>query len=368
MTGDLLTGLWTRTQPPEWTAAEWERLFGQARRTRLLGRVAVWLQAKGWTDFAPPEARAHLRNALRTADRQRQAAHWEADCIRRAIGHLPTPIILLKGAAYVLADLPPGRSRRFGDIDILVAAEQLKTVEAALFTHGWASVALEPYDDRYYRTWSHELPPLRHIERGTVLDVHHSITQPGSRFEVDARLLLADARPVAGQPRLSVLAPVDMVLHSAAHLLQEGDFSRGLRDLLDLRDLLTGFGSEPGFWQALVDRAALLRLGEPLLDVLTQAQRTLDLAVPDDVWRRLLAQSPRPKRHRLMAALLRIALRPDHPDADGPATRTVRWCMYLRSHRLRMPLHRVVPHLLRKAWMHARHRIHQPPPAHLGPQ
>lgn len=366
MSGDLLTGLWTRTQPPAWTPADWARLFSQARRARLLGRVATWLQDQGWTDAAPPEARVHLHNALRMVARQRQAARWEVDCISRAIGHLPTPIVLLKGAAYVLADLPPGRSRRFGDIDILVAAGQLAAVEAALAAHGWAALSLEPYDDRYYRVHSHELPPLRHAERGSVLDVHHAITQPGSRFAVDSGPLLAAARPLPGLPRLSVLAPEDMVLHAAAHLMQEGDFSRGLRDLLDLRDLLVTFGREPGFWPALAERAVALRLAEPLQDVLGPLQHTLGLALPDGLGPALARASPRSLRRRVMARLLRIALRPDHPDADGPATATVRLALYVRSHLLRMPLRRALPHLLHKAWLRRRRPADDPAPDGAG--
>jgi hypothetical protein len=55
-----------------------------------------------------------------------------------------------------------------------------------------------------------------------------------------------------------------------------------------------------------------------------------------------------------MAALLKRALRPDHPDCDTPGTRLARWLLYVRSHLLRMPWRQVLPHLLRKAWMRRR--------------
>ena len=354
--GDLLTGLWSRTTAPVWTDAQWECLFSQARRARLLGRVALVLQNRGWTAQAPPPARIHLRNAMRTVARQRAAVRWEVDCIQRAIGHLPTPIVLLKGAAYVLADLPPAQSRRFGDVDILVAADQLAAVEAALAAHGWSALPLEPDDDRYYRDLTHELPPLHHAERGSILDVHHSITQPGSHFAVNAASLLARARPLTGQPRLSVLAPADMVLHSAVHLMQEGDFARGQRDLLDLHDLISSHDTDPDFWPELVERAATLGVDAPLLDMLNQARQTLGLVVPQTHWQHLCRRVGQPLRRRCMAALLRIALRPDHPAADLPATCVVRWCLYVRSHWIRMPLHQTIPHLLRKAWVRSRQR------------
>jgi hypothetical protein len=197
----------------------------------------------------------------------------------------------------------------------------------------------------------HELPPMQHIERGSALDVHHTITPPTSRFAVDASLLLAAAVPVRGVPRLHVLAPADMVLHSAVHLMQDGDFTGGQRDLLDIADLLHDFGRDPTFWATLVGRARELRLGLPLNDVLSQIRRLATLHIPEGVEPELQALAPDHLRNRLMNALLTAALRPDHPDCDTAFSGLARWLLYVRSHWLRMPWHQIVPHLLRKGWM-----------------
>ena len=368
MKRDLLSPLWAQTDPPALSSLEWESLLSQARRARLLGRVARLLADRGWLAQVPPAPRVHLDNALRGVQRQGDEARWEADCIRRAIGHLPTPIVLLKGAAYVLAGLAPARGRIFTDIDILVSKGQLRTIELALFASGWIAGRLDPYDERYYRDWMHELPPLQHVERGSALDVHHAITPPTSRFAIDAALLLADIRPLPGQPRLSVWAPADMVLHSVVHLMQDGDFSGGLRDLLDLGDLLQEFGRDPGFWPNLLRRAKQLRLGLPLHDALTQARRLTGLQVPQSVAADLAALAPNQLRNALMATLLAVALKPDHPDCDGPATGLARWLLYVRSHWLRMPWYQIAPHLMRKAGMRlrARHESAGPAPPTLG--
>ena len=37
------------------------------------------------------------------------------------------------------------------------------------------------YDQRYYREWMHELPPLLHVRRQTALDVHHAIAPETAR-------------------------------------------------------------------------------------------------------------------------------------------------------------------------------------------
>lgn len=354
MTRELLSSWWTRTQAPQLSMSEWESLLSQARRARLLGRLGQWFAGGGWLEQVPPEPRVHLENALKQVRRQRDEARWEVDCIRRAIGHLPTPIVLLKGAAYVLADLPPAQGRLFTDVDILVARSQLRAVELALFASGWIPGRLDPYDERYYRDSMHELPPLQHVERGTALDVHHTITPPTSRFAVDAAALLDDIRPVAGQTRISVLAPTDMILHSAVHLMQDGDFSGALRDLLDISDLLLEFGRDPGnpgFWPELMRRAGQLKLGLPLFDVLRQARRISAIVIPESADQQLAALAPNRLRNHLIGSLIRVALRPDHPDCDTPFTGLARWLLYVRSHWLRMPWYQILPHLGRKSWM-----------------
>ncbi len=356
MRRDLLSPLWRLTAPPVLSAPEWESLLSQARRARLLGRVARFLADRGWLDGVPAAPRVHLDNALRQVRRQCDEARWEADCIRRAIGHLPTPIVLLKGAAYVVAGLPPATGRLFSDIALLVSKDQLRAVEMDLFAAGWIAGKLDPYDERYYRDWSHELPPLQHVERGTVLDVHHTITPPTSRFAVDAAALLAHARPLAEQPRLCVLAPPDMVLHSVAHLMQDGEFSGGLRDLLDISDLLQHFGGDSAFWPELGRRARELRLEQSLHDVLRQLRRLLWAETPADALPLFADTVPSALRDRVMDALLTLALRPDHPDCDSPFTGLARWLLYVRSHGLRMPWHQIAPHLVRKSWMRLRAR------------
>ena len=109
----------------------------------------------------------------------------------------------------------------------------------------------------------HELPPLVHPERGTVVDLHHTILPPTSRLKPDPAKLWSAAQPLGTGP-LHVLAPPDMVLHSAAHLFHDGDLRLSLRDLVDIADLLGQFErSERDFWPRLVSRAAELNLGRP---------------------------------------------------------------------------------------------------------
>lgn len=299
----------------------------------------------------PAGPRCHLESGLIVARRQWHEVRWEAECIQRALAGIRTPIVLLKGAAYLLAGLPPARGRIFSDIDILVEHSKLAAVESALFAAGWIGEERDAYNDRYYRQWMHELPPLRHVQRGTSVDVHHTITPPTSRFKVDGAELLSRIQAIPEHPSLYTLCPTDMVLHSAAHLFLEGEFDHGLRDLLDMNDLVVHFAQDADYWDQLLDRAEQLELKIPLSHALIHLKRLFSTTPPVRLDARIKALDRSVISRRMMSALLSKALRPDHPSCDEPLTGSARWLLYVRSHHLRMPIHLVIPHLARKALM-----------------
>jgi len=352
MTPDLLSPVWAKPdQRPELTPLQWETILGQARQSRLMGRLAQHHVAHHWLTEVPAQPRLYLEGALRLVDRQHHQVRWEVDCIRRALKHVPGPVVMLKGAAYFVAGLPPRHGRLFSDIDIMVEQERLPEVEGALFRAGWISDERDAYNQRYYRQWMHEIPPLTHVQRRTVIDVHHTITPPTSRFKVDGKKLLERISAVDERGDLFVLAPTDMVLHSAVHLFQEGEFGHGLRDLLDLKDLLQHFEQRAGFWPGLLDRADELGLQIPLFHALFHIQRLFGYRAPPQWMARIEGFSPPAPARIAMAWALGLALRPDHPSCDSRWTGLARWLLYVRSHALRMPIYLLVPHLARKAWM-----------------
>jgi hypothetical protein len=330
--------------------AEWDLLLRQVRRAGLLARFCILLDEHRVLDAVPARVLPHLTSARTVAAAQERAIHWEVNRITKALTEIDiVPIILLKGTAYLMAGLPPARGRIFGDVDIMVPRAKLDAVERALRRHGWLAQPLDSYDDRYYRQWTHELPPLRHIRRHTVLDVHHNILPETARLHPDPTKLIAAAQPLNGADSLTTLAPADMVLHSATHLLNEGEFENGLRDLVDLDDLLRYFGREESFWLGLVERAQALDLSRPLYYALRYTRSILGTPVPEEVGAKASLHRPRGLALPLMDAAFTRALAPDHPSYDTVLTKPARFFLYVRSHYLRMPLHLLVPHLMRKA-------------------
>jgi len=325
----------------------WDYVVPLGRRTGVLGRLYPAITAENLQNFIPPVVLPHLEAAFIIAQEHERKVRWEVNRIQSALIKLTVPIILLKGAAYVMAGLPCAQGRLAADVDILVPKEHLTLVEQALRRHGWETVELDDYDQQYYRRWMHELPPLRHRLRGTVVDLHHAILPETSRLKPDPVKLFANARPLEGTP-FFVLAPTDMVLHSAAHAFHDGELSNSLRDLLDLHDLLGHFGKDPQFWEALPPRAQELDLSRPLFYALRYTQRFLETPVPPPMTAAMRRAAPPWPVLRLMDTLLdRVVLPDEQPPRLGPGF--ARWLLYIRSHWLRMPPLLLAGHLLRKA-------------------
>jgi hypothetical protein len=330
--------------------ADWDLVVPQSRRSGLLARLGIRLEEAGLLEQVPPPPRRHMESDRILAEKLARDVRREVRYVRQALAEVGVPIILLKGAAYVVSDLPAARGRLFTDIDFMVAHAYLAEVEAALLRHGWVFGEISPYDERYYRLWMHQIPPLTHFQRHTTIDVHHTIVAPTTRLKLDAQKLFDAAVPVAGDPLLKVLAPTDMILHSATHLLNEGQFERGLRDLEDLNQLLRHFGRDPDFWPRLVDRAEALDLARPLFYALRYTATLLGTPVPESV-RNDARLRPGNAIHRaFMDGLFERALASAHPDCRDSLSHLALWLLYLRAHALLMPPHILVPHLARKSW------------------
>ena len=342
--------------------AGWDLLIRQARAAGLLARLSQQLTALGLDAHVPAPARWHFEAADTLADKQRSAVRWELHNIRDALAGLPVPAVLLKGAAYVAADSPAASGRLFSDIDLLVPRAHLDTAESALMLAGWHPAPLSDYDRRYYRRWMHEIPPMQHATRETVIDLHHAILPDTARYHPDSARLCARATVLADWPGLAVLAPEDRILHSATHLFHDGDLPHGLRDLTDL-DLLLRAADAPDFWPRLADRARELELERSLYYALRYTQHFLDTPVPAPFVAALEAAAPGRFVRVSMDAVFRRALRPDHASCDDGFTPAARFAAYVRAHWLRMPAHLLIPHLLHKAVISPYLESREPRPA-----
>jgi hypothetical protein len=326
----------------------WVQLLSVARAANLLATLGERLTQSGVA--VPPAVQRHLVGATRLSARQHESVRWEAYQLARALEHLKIPVLLLKGSAYVLGALPVSRGRLFGDIDILVPRSALGQVEVAMMTKGWTSAKHDEYDQRYYRQWMHELPPMVNVRRGTVLDIHHTLLPLTSRHVPDPQKLIDASHALPGLEPLRIPAPQDLVIHSITHLFHEGELHNGLRDLFDIDGLLRHFAAtRPDFWVTLLDRAEQLQLGYPLFLGLHFAMRILGTPVPATIIETASKRwAPATTRLTMLEWLYDKGLQPIHPDCADQFSPLARWLLYVRAHWLRMPPHLLARHLSRK--------------------
>lgn len=321
------------------------------RRLRLLGRLAVAAEQSAVTDRLPRVVADQLRSARVAAAARARAALWELDRVAYALRARPgIPLVALKGAGYLLAGLPVAAGRSFADVDLLVPEDDLATVESTLRGSGWVSAELTPYDERYYRRWTHELPPLMHVERSLEVDVHHGILMPTARLKPSPALLFAASRSVPGS-RFRVLAPADQVLHAMAHLFYGSEMDAALRELLDIDGQLRHFAADgPGFWDGFWPRAEALGLGLPAYYGLRYSSRLLGTPVPPGVLEASRDAAPSAVIVRLMDGIVPRVLLSQPLDARKVSDSLARGAAYLRSHWVKMPPLLLARHLSYKAW------------------
>lgn len=335
---------------------QYGQLIRQGRCTGLLGTVALLLDGEGILSQMPAEVQRHFTSATLVCNKQKADLAYEVKWLKKALADAGERLLLLKGAAYIEAGLPVRSGRLISDIDLLVPANSIQRVEQSLLKGGWKSGDLDSYNERYYRKWMHEIPPLGHHTRGSTVDLHHTVLPPTAGPNVDASLLFDELVEV--QPDVFTLSPRDMVIHSATHLFHEGEFNHGLRDLWDLNCMLRDFPAKnPGFWNDLVPRARQLDLLDSLFHGLTYAREIFHTPIPPAVMKQAGSHA-RTLRKPVMDFLFRRAFSPNQPECKLPFTDAALTALYIRSHYLRMPPYLLLPHLLRKAWMS---RMGQPP-------
>lgn len=348
----LLAVLRTPAGADAFALADWDGIVRVARQSRLLGVLDVRLAAHPAVWAAVPAAvRGHLLAARALADHRRQMVALE---LQAAAAALPagSTVLLLKGAAYIAQGLMLAQGRLPNDVDLMVPRAELDAAEAALTAAGWQSEVSSAYDQRYYRAWSHELPPMRRRHSPIELDLHHAVTPVTGRLRPDMARMFAEARPLAGSP-YRVLHPLDQILHAAVHLMQDSELDSQLRDLVDIDGLVRAHLQAPADWQALWARAQLHGLERPLWYALRYGRRFLHTPVPAGS----APGSPPAAVLRTMDWIVSRTLLPRVPDAGLPAdTRCALLLGRIRYHWLRMPPRLLLPHLVRKGWLRWRPR------------
>lgn len=347
-------------------SAQWDLLLRGGRSARLLGtlaaRLGVGAEGSGSNESGDANAPGALLRLPQVVQRQLQAAWIEARFRRHKLLHLldavaepvlrAAPVCLaLKGAAYVLQQSAWAAGRLPADVDLMVPREALDAVEQALLAAGWEFEKQDDYDQRYYREWSHELPPMRCAGMALELDLHHAILPPLGRARPDPRSVIDRSVAVAGSA-YRVPSLQDQVLHSAAHLFQDSDGSNRLRDLFDFDGVLTDcLGPTPAAARVdgLLRRALELQLAPALALAAAFSATWCANGGAASVLTHCAEAGIRPGR--TVSTLFSRVLGPPDPDRPLPRGRALATrALELRALTLRFPPHLLLFHASSKAW------------------
>jgi Uncharacterised nucleotidyltransferase len=219
----------------------------------------------------------------------------------------------------------------------MVPRASLDGIEQRLLDAGWEFEKNDPYDQHYYRAWSHELPAMIAAGQAMELDLHHTILPPVGRIKPDTARLFADAVPVPGLP-FHVLCPHDQVLHAVVHLVYDSDFVGRLRDLLDIDALFRRLPlSDLAARQALVERARLHGMAQPLHLVAQLCRSWFDTPGCDALVSEDAVVASAFYGRSIAAMANRVLGPPNGQDGSDRSRRAASLLLEARSHWLRMP-------------------------------
>lgn len=260
----------------------WEDLCELAKHHDLLPLLDAGVTASGLQP--PPEVRAALRKAARVAEIRSDRAWEELTPVIRAFDRAGISLLLLKGAQLAKRYYPTPGLRPFGDLDMVVRAEDREAGAELLLSLGYRNA-----DDQLGagKAWCVE----NHFhwnftrERSFPIELHWSLTFPESAVPLDLQDLWNRSRVIGdAEGRFRVLHPDDELLFLAAHITRHC-FKLPLRSHIDIAAIL--LRSPDLDWEALWQRAVMLGVTVDLLAVLGAGHRLGLFALPPDMAERV---------------------------------------------------------------------------------
>lgn len=330
---------------PTLSLKDWEKFILILRASKLLSSYAQKVNQAGIFNELHPYAKRHFTNARVLADKQHKQIFFEAKELTKVISKSTEQIIFLKGAAYTLANNKASKGRVFSDIDVLVTKNSISSVERVLSIWGWLPEQLDQYDDKYYREWAHEIPPMQHASRGTVLDLHHNLVPPISGRAPDINQFVENAIDLKSGGL--ILRPAAMTLHSAIHLFINEDFDNGFRDIQDLHNLFTEF-SHDDFWHDIIKLSKTTNFELELFLATRYSKHFFSTDIPTWVFNDVAKPFDNKIKVIFWDFIFKRALLPQHKFISVPQQSVACYMAFVRGHLLKMPLSILIKHTLHK--------------------
>ena len=326
------------------TESKWSHVITVLRHEKLLARFGFIAKEAGVMGGYPECIQRHYLSAMALAERHRKQVFSEVQELQKICTAKAKTWLLLKGAAYTITNSKAGLGRVYNDIDVLVDKMHLAQTEQYMQLSGWLPQAQSSYDETYYRAWTHEIPPLVHGHRGTVVDLHHNIVPPVSGRAPDMSALYqhiemtAEAVPTLSKPALA--------LHSAIHLFFNEECQYGFRDITDIVLLFEEFNeAQWSTFMALATETDFIIEAELAVHF---AHKLFQVQPPKTILERFKSEPSAIQKFRYW--LFAAAVLPKHPFLVQSFTDTKLWCIMLRGHYLKMPIKTLCYHLIMKTY------------------
>lgn len=326
----------------ELSSHEWNECLREAKIAGLAGRLASDAIYLDITEKLPLKVQNVFRSNTYNSQSSTRKIRWEINRVHRAMLGADEKVILLKGGAYIAEGLKCTHGRMSVDLDILVAKNRIDYAEEKFLAAGWEHQVENDYDQKYYREYAHELPPMVHPERYISIDVHHTILPVTSRVKPDIQKMIDDS--VESLDGFYVFSNVDMILHSVVHLFQDGEIRSSLRNLLEQHDMYSEFGQNEEFWLKLVPRAIELGLTRSLYYSLHFTKNIFNTDIPKNVIDEINQFRPGTLTMWLMNWMVPAVISPTL-GARGMNRWICQNGLYIRSHWLKMPPFLLAKHL-----------------------
>ncbi len=325
-------------------------IVAEARYYNMLAQLKYLCESKNCWDALPDQFKQHLNSGSLFYVNQRKKLENEAEQIAKVLTPLKVNWVYLKGGAYHLSNMPCFSGRMMNDIDILVEERDLTRVEEALKANGWLSSEISNYDEKFYRSWSQEIPPLRHLYRQVELDVHFNILPKTLKESLDGRYLFEESTVLNTNGHEKVMKPHAMLMHSAIHLFYESEYHKGLRDLYDICILINTFGEDNEFWHRLINLQHKVGNERSVYCALRYSHKIYNVDIPSEVLAYYDKYKPNTFYLQLLDFCFLNAFTSNYPPHRKLGHTLSELILYLRGHLKRMPLRLLVPHLAKKSF------------------
>lgn len=326
--------------------SQWSQFIFILRECDVLARFHYLSTEANCFEQFPEKVKHHLNSASVKAERQAKQAMYEALDLTKNLGDINITPIFLKGVAYSLRKSSASFGRVYADMDVLVPKSELRNIEQRLSFYGWFSNKSDEYDQKYYRQWAHEIPPMQHSLRGTVADIHHNLIPPISGRAPNISIFTEQLFET--KEKLYTLSKPAMVMHSIIHLFFNEEFNHGFRDISDLHMLFSEENEQSSFWTELINLSKKAGFEIELYYAVRHCRKIAKTHFPIPFL--ALVEIPKLSAIRLFFAdfIFNRVLLPSHPACNSLLSNTAHIIATLRGHLLKMPLHILIYHSTHK--------------------